>query len=114
MSHYPPGAFDALIAREKAQEKFEMEFEQAFEIRKQELRTKETVNFTDCMRTNKDYQSVKLVHENLSDDLVNEAIQQWLTGNIDRAAKIFSDACEKALNDAADYLATCDANVGEW
>lgn len=114
MSYYPPGAFDALVQRDEQVDKYQMTFEQALIDRKQELRTKATVNFTDCMRKNKDYSSAKLVHENLDDDLLSEAIRQWLTGNLDQAAKIFNDACEKALNDAADYLATCDANLGEW
>ncbi len=115
MSYYPPGAFDALVQREEQAEKHEMTFEQALKDRIEELRKGGEIRYSTMPMMRENTTTAReLVHENLNDDLVKEAVHHWLKGDIETAMAIFDDACEKALNEAADFLATCDAEVGEW
>jgi len=115
MSYYPPGAFDALTQREEQAEKHEMTFEQALKDRTEELRKGGEIRYSTMpmMRENTTT-AAGLVHESLNDDLIKEAVLLWLKGDIEQSNRVFADACEKALNEAADFLATCDAEVGEW
>lgn len=113
MSNYPPGAFDALCRIHDQQEAYEMTFEQAKQQRIEELRKGGIVEYTTVRRTVS--QSAKhLLEENLNCDLIREAGNSWLIGDSTKAVELFNAACEYALEQAADFLATCDAEVGEW
>ena len=115
MSYYPPGAFDALVQREEQEEKHEMTIEQALKDRTEELRKGGEIRYSTMPMMKENATTANgLVHESLNDDLIKEAVLLWLKGDAEQSSKIFADACEKALLEAADFLTTCDAEVGEW
>jgi len=110
---YPPGAFAELCRIEDKQEKYEMNFDEAKKLRIEELRKAEIVRYTTQPMKSNACTARSLLHDNMNDDLLKEAVHQWLRGDTETAMAIFDDACEYALDQAADFLATCDAEVGD-
>lgn len=110
MSYYPPGAFDAMLAIEKQQEKHEADSIK----RAEELKDAATADTHVCYtaQPNKPIcvKPSHLVEDWIDTDAMREAIRYWLAGDMNQCAAHINAAFEIGFEQAVDFLATCDIN----
>jgi len=113
MINYPMGAFEALNQIHDNQEADEQAMEEAKAHRAQEMRQGGMVEYATVRKTNIQ-SAASLLEEGLYSDAMKEAAHAWLIGEREKAVSLFNSACELALEQAVDFLATCDVEAGSW
>ena len=108
MSNYPLGAFEKLCEMHDQEAKNDARFEAAKPQRIAEIREGGILEYTIFPHSGQRVSATDIVDENLDPALMRMAIRAHLEGDLAKAAKLFAESCEVAIDRAADFLATCD------
>jgi hypothetical protein len=98
MSNYPPGAFEALLAREKADARREKIIAEA----EAELGSG-TVKYVSLGRVRTE-SGAAFMYDWLDADVIEMAVASWLAGDKNAMTNHFESCCERAFEQAVEFL----------